>query len=165
MTNEKDYTLVRMEKQKSIALVAHDNRKSDMIEWVKINKEKLTKHFLCGTGTTAKLLADATELPITAFNSGPLGGDQQIGSRIVEGKIDFMIFFWDPLAAQPHDPDVKALLRIAALYDIPVASNQSTADFLLTSPLMDQEYDRKIIDYAKRIRNRTKEYAEKGLQD
>ena len=162
---EKDYTLIRMEKQKSIALVAHDNRKSDLIEWVKINKEKLTKHFLCGTGTTAKLLADATELPITAFNSGPLGGDQQIGSRIVEGKIDFMIFFWDPLAAQPHDPDVKALLRIAALYDIPVASNQSTADFLLTSPLMEQEYDRKIIDYAKRIHLRTREYAEKGLQD
>ena len=162
---EKDYTLIKMEKQKSIALVAHDNRKADLIEWVKTNKEKINKHFLCGTGTTAKLLADATELPITAFNSGPLGGDQQIGSRIVEGKIDFMIFFWDPLAAQPHDPDVKALLRIAALYDIPVASNQSTADFLLTSPLMDQEYDRKIIDYAKRIRNRTRQYAEEGLKD
>lgn len=161
---EKDYTLIRMEKQKRIALVAHDNRKSDLIDWVQVNKDKLKKHFLCGTGTTARLLADATELPITAFNSGPLGGDQQIGSRIVEGNIDFMIFFWDPLAAQPHDPDVKALLRIAALYDIPVASNQSTADFLLTSPLMDQEYDRKIIDYTKRIQNRTKEYTQKGLE-
>lgn len=158
MKDTKDFTLIKMEKQKRIALVAHDNRKSDIIEWVKANKDKLGKHFLCGTGTTARLLAEETELPITAFNSGPLGGDQQIGSRIVEGNIDFMIFFWDPLAAQPHDPDVKALLRIAALYDIPVASNQSTADFLLTSPLMDQEYDRKIIDYAKRIKSRTEGY-------
>lgn len=155
---EQDFTLIKMEKQKRIALVAHDNRKKDMIEWVMVNKEKLGKHFLCGTGTTAKLLAETTELPITAFNSGPLGGDQQIGSRIVEGNIDFMIFFWDPLAAQPHDPDVKALLRISALYDIPVASNQSTADFLLTSPLMEQEYNRKIIDYSKRIKNRTQAF-------
>lgn len=155
---EQDFTLIKMEKQKRIALVAHDNRKKDMIEWVMVNKEKLAKHFLCGTGTTAKLLAETTELPITAFNSGPLGGDQQIGSRIVEGNIDFMIFFWDPLAAQPHDPDVKALLRISALYDIPVASNQSTADFLLTSPLMEQEYNRKIIDYSKRIKNRTQAF-------
>ena len=116
---QNDFTIVRMDKQKRIALVAHDSRKQDIINWVTVNKEKLTKHFLCGTGTTAKLLAAATELPITAFNSGPLGGDQQIGSRIVEGNIDFMIFFWDPLASQPHDPDVKALLRIAALYDIP----------------------------------------------
>lgn len=158
MIQEQDFTLIKTEKQKRIALVAHDNRKVDLIEWVSFNKEKLGKHFLCGTGTTAKLLADATELPITAFNSGPLGGDQQIGCRIVEGNIDFMIFFWDPLAAQPHDPDVKALLRIAALYDIPVASNQSTADFLLTSPLMEQEYNRKIIDYAKRIKNRAEAY-------
>ncbi|MGL4345526.1 MAG: methylglyoxal synthase [Cellulosilyticaceae bacterium] len=158
MNNTQDFTLIKMEKQKRIALVAHDNRKSDIIEWVKLNKDKLSKHFLCGTGTTAKLLAEETELPITAFNSGPLGGDQQIGCRIVEGNIDFMIFFWDPLAAQPHDPDVKALLRIAALYDIPVASNQSTADFLLTSPLMDQEYERKIIDYAKRIKLRAEGY-------
>ncbi len=165
MKLEKDFTIVKMEKQKRIALVAHDNRKSDMIEWVKLNKDKLGKHFLCGTGTTAKLLAASTELPITPYNSGPLGGDQQIGCRIVEGSSDFMIFFWDPLAAQPHDPDVKALLRIAALYDIPVASNQSTADFLLTSPLMDQEYDRKIIDYTKRIKNRTEKFAEGTLHD
>lgn len=157
--NTNDVTIIRMDKQKRIALVAHDNRKKDIIDWVKLNKDKLTKHFLCGTGTTARLLADATELPITAFNSGPLGGDQQIGARIVEGSIDFMIFFWDPLASQPHDPDVKALLRIAALYDIPVATNQSTADFLLTSPLMDQEYNRKIIDYTKRIHNRTQAFA------
>ena len=108
---------------------------------------------------SAKLIAAETDLPVTAFNSGPLGGDQQIGCRIVECKIDFMIFFWDPLASQPHDPDVKALLRIAALYDIPVATNQSTADFLIQSPLMVETYDRKIIDYAKRIHSRTKAYA------
>ncbi len=156
---DKDFVMIEMQRQKSIALVAHDNRKSDLVEWVKVNKEILSKHFLCGTGTTARILADATDLPITAFNSGPLGGDQQIGSRIVEGQIDFMIFFWDPLAAQPHDPDVKALLRIAALYDIPVASNQSTADFLITSPLMDQNYSRKVIDYAKRLKMRSEKFA------
>ncbi len=155
---ERDYTCITMQKQKNIALIAHDNRKQDMIEWVQHNKNILSKHFLCGTGTTAKLIGEATQLPVTAYNSGPLGGDQQIGSRIVECKIDFMIFFWDPLASQPHDPDVKALLRIAALYDIPVATNQSTADFLITSPLMETTYERKIIDYAKRIRHRTKAF-------
>lgn len=156
---EKDYTTVTMERQKSIALIAHDGRKKDLIAWVQNNKELLSKHFLCGTGTTAKLIAAETDLPVTAFNSGPLGGDQQIGCRIVECKIDFMIFFWDPLSSQPHDPDVKALLRIAALYDIPVATNQSTADFLITSPLMNNQYERKIIDYAKRIQRRTSAYA------
>lgn len=156
---DKDYTVVKMEKQKSIALIAHDNRKEDLIEWVQHNKEILSKHFLCGTGTTARLVSQATELPITGFNSGPLGGDQQVGCRIVECKIDFMIFFWDPLSSQPHDPDVKALLRIAALYDIPVATNQSTADFLITSPLMQSTYDRKIIDYAKRIKRRAIAYS------
>lgn len=156
---DKDYTIVKMEKQKSIALIAHDNRKGDLIDWVQNNKGILNKHFLCGTGTTARLIARETELPVTPFNSGPLGGDQQIGCRIVECKIDFMIFFWDPLTSQPHDPDVKALLRIAALYDIPVATNQSTADFLITSPLMNATYDRKIIDYAKRISKRTNDYA------
>lgn len=157
---EKDYTIMRMEKQKRIALIAHDNRKGDLIQWVQNNKEMLSKHFLCGTGTTAHLIAQETELPVTAFNSGPLGGDQQVGSRIVEGSIDFMIFFWDPLSSQPHDPDVKALLRIAALYDIPVATNQSTADFLITSPIMNATYERKIIDYAKRIQRRTLNYTQ-----
>lgn len=160
---EKDYTIIKMQKQKSIALIAHDNRKRDLIDWVQNNKEIVSKHFLCGTGTTARLIANETELPITAFNSGPLGGDQQIGCRIVECKIDFMIFFWDPLASQPHDPDVKALLRIAALYDIPVATNQSTADFLIKSPLMNEEYERKIIDYAKRMNKRTQAFADGKL--
>lgn len=140
-----------MKKQKRIALVAHDNRKKDIIEWVKENRERLGVHFLCGTGTTAKLISEAANLPVYGYKSGPLGGDQQIGARIAEGDIDFLVFFWDPLEAQPHDPDVKALLRIAVLYDIPVANNRSTADFLLTSPLMEEEYERKLIDFSKRI--------------
>ncbi len=147
-----------MGKQKKIALIAHDHCKVDMLRWVKANKKALSKHFLCGTGTTATLIAEKTQLPVTAYNSGPLGGDQQIGARIVENDIDFMIFFWDPLSAQPHDPDVKALLRIAVLYDIPIANNQSSADFFLTSPLMNQEYDRTIIDYAKRIKRQQIEF-------
>ena len=142
---------VAMEKQKKIALVAHDNRKKDLIEWVKKNKHILGKHFLYGTGTTGALIAKETDLPVKTYNSGPLGGDQQIGSRIIENEIDFLVFFWDPLEAQPHDPDVKALLRIAVLYDIPVAQNIATADFLFTSPLMDKEYKRYLIDYTTRL--------------
>lgn len=107
-----------------------------------------------GTGTTAKLVAEEANLPVRGYNSGPLGGDQQIGARIVEGRIDFVIFFWDPLMAQPHDPDVKALQRICVLYDIPFASNRATADFLLHSDLMDKEYDRKILNFNKTIENR-----------
>ncbi len=156
---ENDYITVKIEKQKRIALVAHDNRKQDLINWVNHNKATLNKHFLCGTGTTARLIAEQTELPVVAYNSGPLGGDQQIGCRIVEGKIDCMIFFWDPLEAQPHDPDVKALLRIAALYEIPMATNQSTADFLITSPLLESTYNRRIVDYKKRIIHRTQAFS------
>lgn len=154
MTVINEFIIDRMEAEKHIALVAHDNRKKDLIDWVVINREKLSKHRLSGTGTTARLISEKTGLYVEAFKSGPLGGDQQIGSRIAEGSIDFMIFFWDPLEAQPHDPDVKALLRIAVLYDIPVASNRSTADFILTSPLMDMAYDRQVIDYSKRIKNK-----------
>jgi len=148
---DQQFQVVSIGKQKSIALIAHDNRKRDLVEWVKDNKEKLSGHCLCGTGTTSRLISEATGLNIKAYKSGPLGGDQQIGSRIAEGTINFMIFFWDPLESQPHDPDVKALLRIAALYNIPIANNESTADFLLASPLMEREYNRKIIDYSKRI--------------
>lgn len=155
MTVINEFIIDRMEAEKHIALVAHDNRKKDLIDWVVINREKLSKHRLSGTGTTARLISEKTGLYVEAFKSGPLGGDQQIGSRIAEGSIDFMIFFWDPLEAQPHDPDVKALLRIAVLYDIPVASNRSTADFILTSPLMDMAYDRQVIDYSNRIKNKT----------
>lgn len=153
-----DMDIVVSEKQKHIAIIAHDNRKNDLLEWVRENKEKLSKHFLCGTGTTATLLAREVELPITPFKSGPLGGDQQIGSRIAEGEIDFMIFFWDPLAAQPHDPDVKALLRIAVLYNIPVAMNRATADMLFSSPMIDNEYERSIINFAKRIKSRADKF-------
>lgn len=140
---------IKMSKQKNIVLIAHDNRKSDLIDWANTHKEKLKRHNLCGTGTTAKLIARATGLAVKAFKSGPLGGDQQIGARIAEGEIDMMFFFWDPLETQPHDPDVKALLRIAVLYDIPVATNQATADFLLTSPLMNTEYERNVITIIK----------------
>ena len=142
----------KMKKQKKIALIAHDNRKEELINWAKVNSNMLSKHFLCGTGTTSKLISEHTGLPVRAYKSGPLGGDQQIGAMISDSEVDFMIFFWDPLTTQPHDPDVKALLRIAVMYDIPVAMNQSTADFLLTSNLMEEEYDRNVIDYYSRIR-------------
>ena len=146
-----------MEEQKNIALIAHDNKKADLVEWCRANKELLSHHFLCGTGTTAKMIAEKTGLPIRGYNSGPLGGDQQIGARIVEEKIDLVIFFSDPLMAQPHDPDVKALLRIAQVYDIPIANNRSTADFIITSPYMDSEYTRKLINFRHNINMRAKE--------
>lgn len=140
-----------MGKQKKIALVAHDNRKKDLIHWVDKNKDKLATHFLYGTGTTGRLVAENTGLPVRTFESGPLGGDQQIGARIIENDINFMVFFWDPLEAQPHDPDVKALLRIAVLYDVPIAMNMATADFLISSPLMEGKYDRLLIDFEERM--------------
>lgn len=145
------YNMVKMEKKKHIALIAHDNMKDDMIEWAKENREELSRHFLYGTGTTATLISEMVGLPVKAFKSGPLGGDQQIGARIAEGIIDLLIFFWDPLEAQPHDPDVKALLRIGTLYDIPMATNRATADFLLSSTYMEGEYYRKILDFSKTI--------------
>ena len=121
---------------KSIALIAHDNKKAEMVNWAMRNKEVLSKFNLSGTGTTAKLVADATDLKVKRFLSGPLGGDQQIGAKIAEGKIDLVIFFWDPLESQPHDPDVKALLRIAVVYDIPIATNKASADFVIQSKLL-----------------------------
>ncbi|MDF2987167.1 MAG: methylglyoxal synthase [Eubacterium sp.] len=142
----------KLGKQKHIALVAHDNRKQDLINWVKGKADILGRQFLCGTGTTAQLISENTGLPVKRYKSGPLGGDQQIGACIANGEVDFMVFFWDPLTSQPHDPDVKALLRIAVLYDIPVAMNQSTADFLLSSSLMEDEYERNVVDYYSRIR-------------
>lgn len=135
-----------MNAQKHIALVAHDNKKEELVSWCCENKEILKGHFLCGTGTTARLVAKATGLPVTAYKSGPLGGDQQVGARITDGEIDMLIFFSDPLEAQPHDPDIKALLRISTLYDIPLANNKATADFILTSKFMDTEYTHNIVD-------------------
>lgn len=129
---------------KRIALIAHDGRKNDLLEWVKFNQGTLSRHFLYATGSTGALIAKETRLPIHRFLSGPLGGDQQIGAKIAEGEIDFLIFFWDPLEPQPHDPDIKALLRLAVLYNIPTASNRATADFLIASPLMNQPYQRNL---------------------
>lgn len=153
-----EYIGFTIEKQKHIALIAHDSKKDEIVEWVEENKDILKNHFLCGTGTTARMIADKTELPVRAYNSGPLGGDQQIGSRIVEGNIDFVIFFWDPLESQPHDPDVKALLRIAAVYDVPIANNRATADFLITSKYMNEEYERRVVNYNKVIQRRLVEF-------
>ena len=143
-------------KQKNIALIAHDNKKAELIEWCRQHKDVLARHFLCGTGTTARMITQQTDLPVRGYNSGPLGGDQQIGAKVVEGQVDFIIFFSDPLTAQPHDPDVKALLRIAQVYDIPIANNKATADFMITSPLMDEEYEHDIINFHQNIKERAK---------
>ncbi len=158
MIIQDEYIKFIIGKQKHIALIAHDTKKHELVEWVEKNKEILKSHFLCGTGTTARLIVDKTGLPVKAYNSGPLGGDLQIGSRIVEGNIDFIVFFWDPLASQPHDPDVKALLRICAVYDIPVANNRATADFMITSKYMNSEYERSVLNYNKVIQSRIEEF-------
>ena len=149
-----DILTMTIRKQKNIALIAHDQKKRELIQWCEENKAVLSKHFLCGTGTTARMITESTGLPVKGYNSGPLGGDQQIGAKIVEGKIDFVIFFSDPLTAQPHDPDVKALLRIAQVYDIPIANNKASADFMITSPYMDQEYEHDIINFQQNIKDR-----------
>lgn len=125
-----------MENVRKIALIAHDHKKQEMLDWAAANREVLARYELCGTGTTARLVAEATGLAVKGYLSGPLGGDQQIGAKVAEGDIDMVIFFWDPLEAQPHDPDVKALLRIAVVYDIPIATNKATADFVIHSALM-----------------------------
>ncbi len=141
-------------KQKNIALIAHDGKKPELIQWCEDHKEILKEHFLCGTGTTAKMITEKTGLPVRGYNSGPLGGDQQIGAKIVEGRVDFVIFFSDPLTAQPHDPDVKALLRIAQVYDIPIANNKATADFLITSEYMGKEYNHDVLNFQKNVEDR-----------
>ena len=143
--------------QKRIALVAHDGRKKDLLDWVKFNKTTLSNHLLFGTGTTGKIIAKATGLPIKRLISGPLGGDQQIGAMIAEGKLDMLVFFWDPLEQQPHDPDVKALLRIAVLYNIPTASNRATADFIISSHLLSDNYERILPDYQQRLEDAKEE--------
>lgn len=139
------YRNIPMSAQKRIALIAHDNCKPEMLEWARYNKGTLARHDVYATGTTGALLSAELGLPITRFLSGPLGGDQQVGAAIVEGRIDFVIFFWDPLEPHPHDVDVKALLRIAVVYTVPIACNRATADFLLSSPLMGNPYDRRIV--------------------
>jgi methylglyoxal synthase len=138
---------IAMEHDKTIALVAHDNKKGDLVEWAKFNRDLLAHHKIYATGTTGEILEKELGIQITKLNSGPLGGDQQIGARIADGFIDFLIFFWDPLEPQPHDPDVKALLRMAVVWNIPIACNRSSADFMISSPLMDGAYDRLVPDY------------------
>lgn len=147
-----------MLKRKRIALIAHDNKKAEMLDWVKANRDTLARHYLCGTGTTASIIAEATGLEVHAYNSGPLGGDQQIGARIAEGEIDCVIFFSDPLTAQPHDPDVKALLRIAQVYNIVIANNTATADFVISSPHMEAEYTRRVTDFRASVADRVRAF-------
>ena len=156
-----EYIPFTIPRQKRIALIAHDGKKPEMIEWCKEHVSELSRHFLCRTGTTARLIAENTDLPVKAYNSGPLGGDQQVGAKIVEGNIDLVVFFSDPLTAQPHDPDVKALLRIAEVYDIPIANNRSTADFMITSRYMNEEYTHNVLNFHKNVEDRVKEMADR----
>jgi len=141
------YKQIAMEPDKKIALVAHDNKKQDLVDWAKYNRDLLAHHEVYATGTTGEILEQALGFKIIRLQSGPLGGDQQIGAKIVDGEIDFLIFFWDPLEPMPHDPDVKALLRMAVVWNIPIACNRATADFMISSPLMDGQYDRLVPDY------------------
>jgi methylglyoxal synthase len=141
------YKKISMEHDKKIALVAHDNKKQDLVEWAKYNRDLLAHHKVYATGTTGEILEHELGFEITKLQSGPLGGDQQIGAKIVIGEINFMIFFSDPLEPLPHDPDVKALLRMAVVWNIPIACNRASADFMISSPLMDGEYDRLVPDY------------------
>lgn len=143
MTNRK----IPMSHDKKIALVAHDSKKRDLIEWAKYNRPLLECHRICATGTTGEILEQELGFAVAKLQSGPLGGDQQIGAKIAESEIDFLIFFWDPLEPQPHDPDVKALLRMAVVWNIPVACNRASADFMISSPLMEGDYERLVPDY------------------
>jgi methylglyoxal synthase len=144
------HRVIAMARRKRIALIAHDNCKGDLLAWARFNRDTLSKHELYATGTTGSLLSQELELDITRFLSGPLGGDQQVGAGIVEGRVDFVIFFWDPLEPHPHDVDVKALLRIAVVHNVPIACNRATADFLLSSPLMQSQYERLVTEPERR---------------
>jgi len=151
-----EYTSRTIATKKHIALVAHDHCKNNLLNWVDTNKAQLAEHILYATGTTGNLVEQKTGLPVKSMLSGPMGGDQQVGALISEGKIDMLIFFWDPLNAVPHDPDVKALLRLATVWNIPVANNRATADFLIHSPLFKTEVDITIPDYQRYLQDRLK---------
>ena len=146
--SEMTYQTLPMAPRKNIALVAHDNKKRDLLEWAAYNRDSLAKHELYATGTTGEVLEKELEINVQKLESGPLGGDQQIGAKIAELKIDFIIFFWDPLEPLPHDPDIKALLRIAVVWNVPVACNRASADFMISSPLMTTSYERIVPDYS-----------------
>lgn len=146
--SEMIYRALPMAPRKNIALVAHDNKKRDLLEWAAFNRDSLAEHELYATGTTGEVLEKELEINVQKLESGPLGGDQQIGAKITELRIDFVIFFWDPLEPLPHDPDIKALLRIAVVWNIPVACNRASADFMISSPLMTTSYERLVPDYS-----------------
>ena len=155
--NNRMSSIKTLAKQKRIALVAHDHKKADLIDWAVYNKIVLINHELVATGTTGKLLEQALGVPVKRMFSGPLGGDQQLGAMIAEGKIDVMIFFWDPMEAQPHDSDVKALLRLGVAWNIPMACCRATADFIMTSPFMHNEYNAILPDYTDYLTREIKE--------
>lgn len=154
----KELQKIKVEKKKRIALVAHDGKKDELFFWVSNHLDDLKKHTLLGTGTTASIIKEKFDLEITPYMSGPLGGDQKIGSLIAENKIDILIFFWDPLEAQPHDPDVKALLRIAVLYDVPVAQSPTSANYIFASDMTDREYYKYIINADKNLKSRVDQF-------
>jgi methylglyoxal synthase len=156
-----EFIKIIMKPDKKIALVAHDNKKRDLLEWAKFNRDLLAHHELYATGTTGDVLERELGLTVNKLQSGPLGGDQQIGAKIANNEIDFLIFFWDPLEPMPHDPDVKALLRLAVVWNIPVANNRASADFMISSPLMDSEYERLVPDYES-YRNRPIQWEKSG---
>jgi len=145
------YRIIPMSPRKRIALIAHDNCKADLLTWARYNRNTLAEHELYATGTTGLMLSQELGLDVVRFLSGPLGGDQQVGAGIVEGRIDFVIFFWDPLEPHPHDVDVKALLRVAVVHNAPIACNRATADFLLSSPLMRSDYERLVVEPERRV--------------
>lgn len=153
-----EYIKFTLPAKKTIALIAHDGKKQILINWVEKNKRILRNHNLVGTGTTARLITEKTGLTVKGYNSGPLGGDQQIGARITEGKINFVVFICDPLASQPHDPDVKALTRICTVYDIPMANNISTADFMVHSLYMNSEYEHQVQNYNSNVDQRVESF-------